>query len=283
MMVQSDLVVTALTLLGGGAVGAALGGAFGGVVRWGGGRLHVFIIGCMAAGAGLGFTYGGPSSIPGYVDAAEAQAMDLGLPFGGSEGGVLRVLRAYYPGDYARAVAAMKAAEPDRRRAALNGALAPVIAREIPMADTDNALALLKLAHRRQAALMTNPSRCYRAMRGARSQLADSADSDALQGESMRVVARFLTQTALAPQVKAAQPDVADRLRRIAAAALSDLPPTERAALRTFPHNPTVAQASAACDLGVKVYEAMLLAPDSEAAEMFKGLRATGFQRAAYR
>ena len=46
---------------------------------------------------------------PGYVDAAEARAGEMGLPFGDRNAAVLNVLKAYYPADYAAALRALQA------------------------------------------------------------------------------------------------------------------------------------------------------------------------------
>ena len=290
MGVTADQVVAGLTLLGGGAVGASLAGILGGLLKGVGARLHLFIIGGMAIGAGMGFTYGGPTSIPGYVGAAEAQAMDLGLPSGGREEAVLKVLRAYYPSDYARAVAVLaprkgEHAPPVRTQAAFDRAVTPVLARETPQANTENTLDMIRLARREQKAMMSDPALCYRTMRARGRQASAFHGAAALRDEEMRLTARLLTQTALAPEVSRLPADVDERLRRLAGAALADLQPAERAAfLSVRGHaSPTRAQASAACDLGVKLYDAMLMAPDSEAAQMYKGLASAGFQRVAYR
>jgi len=108
------------------------------------------------------------------------------------------------------------------------------------------------------------------------------SDAEGQREEEMRVIARFLTQTALAPEVSSLPADTRERVLRLSEAALDDLSPAERRAVLSIRGTPSASQASAACEFGVKVYEAMLLAPDAEAARMFKSLQASGLQRAAF-
>jgi hypothetical protein len=255
MMVEADQLVAGLTLLGGGAVGAALAGLFGALVNWGRGRLHIAIVGGMAAGAGLGFTYGGQTTMPAYV--AEAQAS--GLASGGREESALKVLHDRFPADYPRAVAALRSA---KGAAAFDKVVASLIARELPMASAENAVDLIKLTRHEQAACR-----------------AERLTAGPLREEKLRLAARLFTQTALAPEVRVPAADTGERLRRLAAAALADLPPAERAALK---RGSARAKASAACDLRLRLYDAMLLAPEDEAAALFKAQSSGGLRKAVW-
>ena len=286
MLIDADMLVLILTVAGGSAVGAAIGGLSGGLVKWTGGKLHLFVVGCMAAGAGLGFTYGEPLSVPGYVGAAEARAVDMGLPSGGSESAVLRVLKAYYPGDYAGAVLALKAGAAGKTtrsetRSAFDGAVAPVLAHELPKASTENTLAFLKLARREQKAMMGDPAACWRAMHAIGPAPAAADLPQNLRDDEMRLMARLLTQTALAPQNVPLPADTSARLRRVASGAMADLPAASRQALAGIEGRPNRVQAQAACDFGLRLYEALLAAPDDDAAQMFKALAASSPRRLA--
>ena len=53
-------------------------------------------------------------------------------------------------------------------------------------------------------------------------------------------------------------PDLNERVRRLAAAAVGDLTPVQRRAVMSIRGAPSVAQASAVCALSVKLYDAML-------------------------
>ena len=281
-----DLMVAALTLLGGGTVGLALGGAIGGVFGWANERLHVSMMLCMAAGAGLALVFGDTGPAPGYEAAAQVKARQLGLSADGRDGAVLAVLKAYYPDDHARVVASLSARARARASAsemgrAFDAALIPIVARELPFADTGNAMAALKLARREQQAMQADPQACYRTMMTPGRPGPASDATLALQGDERRLAARMLVQTALEPQSPHLAPDMAQRLRRLAGATAADLPVSERRALTGGARAPTLTQAAATCEFGARLFDTLLLAPSDQAAGLFKGLAASGAGRLA--
>jgi hypothetical protein len=281
MLGETDLVVAGLTLLGGGAVGLAVGGVAGGLFGWAGERLHVAMMLAMAAGAGLALVFGDTGPAPGYEAAAQLKARELGLASDGRDAAVLAVLRAYYPADHARVLAVLSAkarahASPAEMDHAFDRALIPVMARELPFADTGNTVAALKLARREQQAMQIDPRACYRAMRTPGGALPISGADLGLQNDERRLAARLLVQTALEPQVPRLAPDMADRLHRLAGATAADLPSGERRALTAAAGAPGYTRAVASCDFGARLFDTLLLAPPDQAARLFKGLAARG-------
>jgi len=281
MLGETDLVVAGLTLLGGGAVGLAVGGMAGGLFGWAGERLHVVMMLAMAAGAGLALVFGDTGPAPGYEAAAQLKARELGLAGAGRDAAVLAVLRAYYPADHARVLAALDAkARGHASAAAMNHAfdqaLVPIMARQLPFADTGNTVAALKLARREQQAMQIDPRACYRAMIAPTRAPPVTAGDLGLQNDERRLAARLLVQTALEPQAPRLAPDLAERLHRLASATVADLPSGERKALAAGAGAPGYARASASCDFGARLFDTLLLAPPDQAARLFKGLAARG-------
>ena len=92
----ADILVPALALLGGGAVGAALGGAALFRTDWTGDRLRGAIAGCALIGSVLGLVASG-------VPMPALASLLPRFPSAPTQADGERILKTYYPDDYAQA------------------------------------------------------------------------------------------------------------------------------------------------------------------------------------
>src|SRR5580658_11042643 len=148
----ADILVPALALLGGGAVGAALGALL--RAAWNGDRLRGAIATCSIVGAmfGLAATVGVP------MPALASLLSRLGSP---SQDDAARVLKAYYPDDYAEALSTestLKATGASQAQitAALHRQMTTLMQRQTPLANNENTLALLAIARDEQLFMAKN-------------------------------------------------------------------------------------------------------------------------------
>src|SRR6185436_8013295 len=161
-----DATVVILGLLGGAGLGAALGGAAAGVLRWRGGQLAGVMGGfaLMGAFAGL-FLVGDMRGGPGF----DLRAMMSHASESRQEKRLLAVLKAHYPEEHtlaAQTLATLRAgkASPEEIEKAMSAIGLPLMERQIPLVDTPHAQALLRLSREQQRVLSLNPQLCFRAM-----------------------------------------------------------------------------------------------------------------------
>jgi hypothetical protein len=275
----ADIVVMALAIAGGGAIGAALGGGLSGALDWTGGRLHAALLtgAALGAGAGLFFAGGAPmpdlaALMPKFGAAADAAETE-------------RVLKTYYPSDYAQVKSTMdqmkaRNASDAEVESALRAVALPLMKRQVPLASTENALAYLAVAKDEQAAMARDPQLCFRAITDPSPATLDAIEAampQDLKLREARLATKVLEQTATKPQPPRPSPDLEAKLKIWAIDSVGTLPFGERDDLGGA-HGGD-AQAKAACDVLSSMIGLIAVAPPDDAAEAFKALTAKGMQQ----
>jgi len=276
-MQSLNALVIGMSMAGPGVIAAA---AAAGMTKAMGADRQIAAVALAAAilGAGLGyFVIARPANpslpslaemVPGFGEASDAVNME-------------RVLKTYYPDDYAQAMAALddlksgRATQDDTERT-LRTLAFPLMLRQLPLASTDNTSAYLAITRDEQALLAKDPELCGRIM--------DNPDPDALHDmaaampEQLRqreahLAIQVLEQTATHPQPPSPKPDTDQELTIWARDAVNGLSFEERDALRA---GGSQGHAAAEC----KVFGNLLftLANDypPDAAEVYKALIAKG-------
>jgi hypothetical protein len=248
----ADMLVPALALLGGGAVGAALGGAALLRTAWAGERLRGAIAGCALVGAvfALVATVGVP------IPALASLLQRLGSSQTEAEGE--RILKTYYPDDYAEAQSTestLKAtgASQAQLAAALHRQMNALMQRQMPLANNENALA---------------PSA------DAQEELATSMPDDLRQREE-RLGLKLLEQAATAPQPPKPSEELDGKLKIWAQDAFNGLSFEERDALRDGGE----LRDKAACDAVGNLIRMLVMLGGTDAVEAYKEMSAKGLQR----
>jgi hypothetical protein len=273
----ADIMVPALALLGGGAVGAALGGVAMLRSEWTGARLRGAIASCALVGAvfGLVATVGIPmpalaSLLPKFGSAAAEQDTE-------------RVLKAYYPDDYAQVQSTestLKAtgASEAQVSAALHRQMLALMQRQMPLANDENALAYLEVARNEQAFMKTRPDLCYRVVMepspDALDELASTMPDDLKQREA-HLALKLLEQTATAPQPPKPSEELDGKLKIWSWDAFNGLSFEERDALKSGGE----LRGKAACDAVGNLLDMLSMMGGADAVEAYKALSAKGMQR----
>jgi len=229
-----DLLPIGLSVGGAAAICAAAAGALAGGVRWTGARLGMAVAAGALAGAVVGgATFAGPSLpdlqgiLPKLVQASDAADME-------------RVLKTYYPDDYAQAQSALSAlksgqATQEQTEDALRAIGYPLMARQISLASTDNTVAYFELTREENAALAKNPELCGRVLDDpgpdAMGDIAAALPEDLKEREA-RLDINVLEQTALHPQPPRPTALIDDQVSMLGRDAVWSLSFDERDALR---------------------------------------------------
>jgi hypothetical protein len=279
----TDLAVAGLGLLGGGALGAAIGGALSGLARWDGARLTALVASFCLVGAGLGVVMIGGASV------ANVAAMLPRADRFADETRSLAVLKAHYPDDYAAATkvladARRDGASRDQADAALRRISTPLIQRQLPLASTANALTMLRITRDEQRQLARDPQLCFRSMMQPGAVTPDTFTAIATDDVKRRegeLIPVLLEQTATHPQPPRPPADLDRKLRLWTADGVGALSMQDRALLANLNSTPTDAQAKAVCDILGNVLDGLLAASPDDAAEAFKAISAKGMQRIA--
>jgi hypothetical protein len=273
----ADIVVPALALLGGGAVGAALGGAA--LLRsdWNAARMRGVIAGCAIVGAvfGLVATVGVPmpalaSLLPKFSSSPMADDTE-------------HVLKTYYPDDYAQAQSTestLKATGASQAQiaAALHRQMLSLMQRQMPLASNENTLAYLTVARDEQVFMAkSNPNLCYRVTMepsvAAQDELVASMPDDMKQREASLGL-KLLEQTATAPQPPKPSEELDGKLKIWAWDALNGLSFDERDALRDGGE----LHDKAACDAVGNLINMLVMMGGTDAVEAYKALSAKGLE-----
>jgi hypothetical protein len=273
----ADIAVPALALLGGGAVGAALGGLALWRTDWTGGRLRGAIAACAACGAvfGLVATVGLPmpalaSLLPKSGEAADKEALE-GL------------LKTDYPDEYAQALStrrtlAATGASQAQVDQAIERQMKALMQRQLPLANDANTLAMLAISEDELTAIHGNPALCYRLAMQPSPGAADEAIAalpDDLRVRERQLALQVLQQTATAPQPPKPPADLDDKLRIWAIDSVNGLAPDEKQALGSGGE----LQGKAACDAVGNLIHMLVMMNGREAVEAYKALSVRGMQR----
>ena len=274
----ADIAVPALALLGGGAVGAALGGAALMRSNWDGGRMRGAIASCAVVGAvfGLVATVGVP--MPALASLLPKSSSS---PMGED---TERVLKTYYPDDYAQAQSTertLKATGASQAQitAAEHLQMISLMQRQMPLANNENTLAYLAIARDEQVFMAkSNPNLCYRVTMepavAAQDELVASMPDDMKQREA-DLGLRLLQQTATAPQPPKPSEDLDGKLKIWAWDAFNGLSFEERDALKDGGE----LRDKAACEAVGNLINMLVMLGGTDAVEAYKALSAKVPQR----
>jgi hypothetical protein len=272
----ADYLAPALALFGGGALGAALGGVLLFGTQWSGARLRGSIGAAAGFGAMLGLvaTYGVPTPglafhLPRLLPPSDAEEME-------------RVLKTYYPDDYAAAQSTMltlkaTGASDQQVRDAERKIALPLLQRQMPLASTENALAYLDIAKDEQQALSADPDLCYRVLIApspeAMDELPQKLPAD-LKAREAHLMVQLLEQTATHPQPAKMTDDLDGKLKIWIRDAYWGLSFDERDALQ----GGGSLQSKAGCDMVGNFLRPLDLMGGTDAAEAYKALSEKGLQ-----
>jgi hypothetical protein len=206
-----------------------------------------------------------------------------GLGMASDDAEMERVLKTYYPDDYAQAKATeetMKAtgASDGQTRAALRKIGMSLMLRQMPLASTDNALAYLDIAKDEQEALSADPDLCYRVLISPTPEAFDEMQQKLppdLKARDAHLLVKMLEQTATAPQPAKMTDDLKSRLDIWTRDAFWGLSFEERDALK----GGGALQSKAGCDLVGNFLRPLDLMGGSDAAEAYKSLVTQGLQQ----
>jgi hypothetical protein len=274
----ADILVPVLALLGGGAVGAAVGGVALMRSDWSGGRLRGAIASCAVVGAvfGLVATVGLPMpALASLLPKSSSLAM-------GDDGE--RVLKTYYPDDYAQVQSTestLKATGASQAQiaAAVHRQMIALMQRQMPLASNENTLAYLAIARDEQVFMArTNPNLCYRVSMepsvAAQDELVASMPDDMRRREATLGL-KLLEQTATAPQPPKPSEDLDGKLKIWAWDAFNGLSFEERDALKGGGE----LHDKAACDAVGNMINMLVMMGGTAAVEAYKALSAKGLQQ----
>lgn len=281
----SDLMVSGLALAGGGALGAVFGVVLGLGLKWTAGWLAAIAVSLGAAGAVIGLMFVGDAAMPKLPSLS-----DLLPKFGQAAyaADAERVLKTYYPDDYAageQTASAMRASGATNAQIeqAMIGVALPLMQRQLPLASTDNTLAMLQLTRDEQEILAKDPQLCLRVMMqpGAdTAQQMQDALPDDLKTRQEALAIKILEQTATKPQPPNPTADTDQKLKLWMWEAGSSLTFEERDALKAATEGgASDAAGAAACKVMGSLLMTMAYAPPGDATEIYKALEAKGVER----
>lgn len=271
-----DIVAPNVALIWGGVAGAGVGAIALFAANWSGARLQVGIAACAVAGAVIGRTAVLCLQSPAFASLAAGAGM------ASDEAQMERVLKTYYPDDYASAQAeiqAMKAtgASDDQMKDAVRRIALPLLQRQMALASTENALAYLDIANEEQQDLSADPDLCYRVLMAPTPDAMDEMErklpADVKAREAGQMV-KLLEQTATQPQPAKLTGDLDARLKIWVVDAYNGLSFEERDALK----GGGPLQAKAGCDMVGNFLRPLTLMGGSDAAEAYKALYTGGLQ-----
>jgi hypothetical protein len=272
-----DLFAPVLALIGGGAIGAAIGGAVLAAQDWSGARFRAGLAIAFCLGAGLGYlVVAGPPSL----DFAHFLPR-LGPPSASEE--TERVLKTYYPDDYAAAkstVDTLKAtgASDAQTQSALRKVALSLMQRQMPLASTENALAYLDVAKDEQALLSKNPDLCYQVVMQPTPDALDQLQAalpDDLKKREASLALKLLEQTATAPQPARMTADLDSKIQIWTRDAVWGLSFDERDALQSG----GALRSKAGCEVVGNYLRMLSMIGGTDAAEAYKSLSEKGLQR----
>jgi hypothetical protein len=268
------VVVALVSLVGGGALGATLGGGLN-VLTGGRARGAILVWAVLGGAFGVVSTFGLPMGT-----LASFMAKLAGAP---SDEETQNVLKTYYPDDYAQEQATQRTltatgASQAQISAAVHSQMVGLMQRQIPLANDENALAYLAIARDEQAFMATSrPDLCYRVSMApspdAQAELANAMPDDLKQREE-RLQLKLLEQTATAPQPPKPGADLDGKLKMWAWDAVSGLSFDEKTALQSGGE----LRDKAACHAVGDMLE-MISWSGSDAVEAFKALSAKGLEK----
>jgi outer membrane lipoprotein SlyB len=273
----ADLIAPDLAFIWGGVLGAAVGGFALFAANWSGARLQGGIAACAVAGALLGMTVTRGLQTPAFASFA------AGIGIASDDAEMERVLKTYYPDDYAQASATertLKAtgASDVQVKDALRKVAMSLMQRQMPLASTDNALAYLDIAKDEQEVLSADPDLCYQVLIAptpdAFDQLQQKLPPD-LRAREAHLTVKMLEQTATAPQPAKMTDDLDGRIKIWIRDAYWGLSFDERDALK----GGGGLQSKAGCDLVGNFLRPLDLMGGTDAAETYKALTTQGLQQ----
>ena len=275
----ADYLAPALALFGGGALGAALSGVLLFVTDWSGAKLRAAAGVCAGVGAGLGLvvTYGLPT--PSF--AFSAPDLSSLLPRSDADE-TERILKTYYPDDYAAAQAEVRTlratgASDEQVRDGVRRVALPLLQRQMALASTENALAYLDIANEEQQALSADPDLCYRVLMAPTPEAMDELEQKMpgdLKTREAHLMVKLLEQTATHPQPAKMTDDLDGRIKIWVRDAYWGLSFDERDALK----GGGSLQSKAGCDMVGNFLRPLQLMGGADAAETYKSLSTRGLQ-----
>jgi hypothetical protein len=274
-----DLLVVGLTMAGVGAIGAALFGAMAGALKLGGGQMAGATGIGVVLGAAIGLLVADPSALPSLGDIVPK--------FGAAadDADMARVLKAYYPNDWAQVqtiLAANTAGQaPDAQtEQALRQIGAPLMERQLPLASTENVSAFLALTRDEQKVLMDKPDLCLRVMTAPGPETTTdmvAAMPDELKAREARLAIAVLEQTATHPQAPHPTANTDQELTIWARDAYDGLSFDERDALHGA--GGAEAEGKAYCKMLGNLLYTLTFDYPPDATEVYKSLIAKGVER----
>ena len=272
-----DIVAPSVALIWGGVLGAGVGALALFAANWSGARLQVGIAACAIGGALLGRTIILLLQTPAFASFA------AGAGLASDDAQMERVLKTYYPDDYAQAVSTeqtLKAtgASDLQIKGALRKIAMSLMERQMPLASTENALAYLDIAKDEQEALSADPDLCYRALIAPTSDSFDEMQQKlppGLVAREAHLTVKMLEQTATAPQPAKMTDDLKGKLDIWTRDAFWGLSFEERDALK----GGGSLQSKAGCDLVGNFLRPLDMMGGADAAEAYKALSEKGLQQ----
>lgn len=273
----TDLVWQNAALIWGGLAGMAIGGIALFAAGWSGARLQGGAFACGLVGAVLALTVTRGLQTPAFASFAAGVGMES------DDAQMERVLRTYYPDDYAQVSATertLKAtgASDAQIKGELRKIAMSLMARQLPLASTENALAYLDIAKDEQASLSADPDLCYRVLITPTPEALDEMQQKLppdLVAREAHLTVKMLEQTATAPQPAKMTDDLKGKLDIWTRDAFWGLSFEERDALKGGGE----LQAKAGCDLVGNFLRPLDMMGGADAAEAYKSLVANGMQR----
>jgi len=276
------LVIAALGLFGGAALGVAVGGGAASAAKMRGAPVRVAIVLLAVLGGGIGLV------VVGGAKPADAVDMVIRASRPSDEARLLAVLKAHYPDDYARAKSTLDGlhaanATPAQIDQALDRLTLPLVTRQMPLADIDTAHAMLVVSRDQARDLAKDPQLCYRALTQPTAdtmQALDAAQSRDLKRRSTDLTIELLDQSATRPESSEGSIDVEGDTRMWLRDAVLSLTPREQALLQS-PHGatPSDEQAAVWCHAYSRLLQRMSEADDESAAEVYKAMASQGLDK----
>jgi hypothetical protein len=271
-----DFVAPNVALIWGGVLGAGAGALALYAANWSGARLQGGIAACAVAGALLGHAAVLCLQSPAFASFA------AGAGLASDDAQMERVLKTYYPDDYAAAQSEMQtlkatgASEAQVRDAVRRVAL-PLLQRQMPLASTENALAFLDIANDEQQTLSKDPELCYQVLMTPSAEAMDQLEQklpDDLRAREARQLVQLLEQTATHPQPARMTDDLDGRIKIWIRDAYWGLSFDERDALK----GGGSLQSKAGCDMVGNFLRPLDLMGGTDAAEAYKALSTNGLR-----
>jgi hypothetical protein len=266
-----------LALIWGGVFGALLGAVALFAMGLSGAPLRSGIAASAVVGALLGqgvtFCLQTPS-VASFIAGAGVASADADME---------RVLKTYYPDDYAQVQAEIQTlkatgASEAQTRDAVRKITAQLMQRQMPLASTENALAYLGIANDEQQFLSADPDLCYHVMVDptpeAFDELQQKLPAD-LKAREAHLMVKLLEQTATTPQPAKVTDDLDGKLKLWERDAFWGLSFDERDALK----GGGPLQSKAGCDLVGNFLRPLDLMGGTDAAEAYKSLSEKGLQQ----